>query len=292
MKVEVKMYTKNLLRTMLFSLITLVFLASAFVPMMQAKAASDDTAFVSVSKLNLRKGPGLTYEVMQLLDRGDELTVLEVSSDKSWSKVETSDGKIGWVYNLYLQAGNAEPSEGTVIVDLLNLRVGPGSGYRIVEVLELGDEVSVLGRSLHSDWLEVEAESGKGGWVFSPFVAVSKDLADLPVREAYGGATGSPVTQRPLDIIVTIRDNKAVVDINNFPANEDITAELGLAGEDADMEVAEGKTDGNGSARLTFDMPKKLSNGDSVKSGNFRMVVFSNDSSFSRAVSIVYVTYQ
>lgn len=286
------MYTKNLLRTMLFSLITLALLASAFVPLTKAKAASDDTAYVAVTKLNLRKGPGLSYEVIQVLDRGDELAVLELNSDRLWSRVETSDGKVGWVYSLYIQDGNAEPSDGTILVNLLNLRVGPGSGYRIVEVLELGDEVSVLGRSLHSDWLEVETESGKGGWVFSPFVAVSSDLTDLPVREAYGGANGSPVTQRPLDIIVTIRDNKAVVDISNFPANEDITAEMGLSGKDTDMKVAEGKTDGIGSARLTFDMPRKWSNGDPVKSGNFSLVVFSEDSSFSRTASIVYVTYQ
>jgi uncharacterized protein YgiM (DUF1202 family) len=49
----------------------------------------------------------------------------------------------------------------------LNLRTGPGSGYRILASVETGDSVEILSRG--EGWLEVRAE-GKTGWVPEGFL--------------------------------------------------------------------------------------------------------------------------
>ena len=45
----------------------------------------------------------------------------------------------------------------------LNLRTGPGSGYRILDVLQTGDGVKVLERA--DGWTKIQAADGKQGWI-------------------------------------------------------------------------------------------------------------------------------
>jgi SH3 domain protein len=49
----------------------------------------------------------------------------------------------------------------------LNLRTGPGPGYRIIASVETGDSVEILSRG--DAWIEVRAE-GKTGWVPEGFL--------------------------------------------------------------------------------------------------------------------------
>jgi len=45
----------------------------------------------------------------------------------------------------------------------LNLRTGPGSGYRILATLQTGDEISILQRA--EGWTKVRASDRKEGWI-------------------------------------------------------------------------------------------------------------------------------
>lgn len=58
--------------------------------------SNGETRVVSVSKANLRKGPGLDYEVIGQLNFGTILVQVELA-DK-WSKIETQDGIVGWIH--------------------------------------------------------------------------------------------------------------------------------------------------------------------------------------------------
>jgi hypothetical protein len=55
------------------------------------------------------------------------------------------------------------------------------------------------------------------GWVFRPFIETQVAIASLPVSEAYGGPNGSTSPNAPLNLVVTIWDNKATVALNGFP---------------------------------------------------------------------------
>ena len=60
-------------------------------------------ATVNTAALNLRTGPGTDYPVVQSYERGTVVTILGKESDEQWIKVETPDGKVGWIATRYLR---------------------------------------------------------------------------------------------------------------------------------------------------------------------------------------------
>jgi hypothetical protein len=54
-------------------------------------------AVVATDELNLRMGPTYEHPVLEVLVRGDELTVIGTNADDSWIEVQTSTGQTGWV---------------------------------------------------------------------------------------------------------------------------------------------------------------------------------------------------
>ena len=61
-------------------------------------ATADPTAYVEVSLLNVRSGPGLDYEVITMVSYGDALPILEQSEGTSeWLPVAVDDRR-GWVF--------------------------------------------------------------------------------------------------------------------------------------------------------------------------------------------------
>ncbi len=79
--------------------------------------------------------------------------------------------------------------------DILRLRSGPGTEYEILDRLEKGLTLEVLGesRSLENElWFEVVTPRGKHGWVHGDYVSVrpGSDLDEVPAR------VGLPYTYR------------------------------------------------------------------------------------------------
>lgn len=64
------------------------------------KPTFDENDFKTISKLNLRKGAGQSFEILEVLEKGIKLD--ELARCGEWSNVEWN-GKIGWVNNQYLE---------------------------------------------------------------------------------------------------------------------------------------------------------------------------------------------
>lgn len=195
-------------------------------------------------------------------------------------------------------AEQAGVASGTVIGDNLDLRLGPGFDHRVIKLLSRGQALAVHGRSTNGVWLEVRLPDGTGGWVFTGYVEVSVPVADLPVTEASGGPLGESPGAEPssggnrLDILVTIVDQQGRISLQNFPANQQLAAYLGLPGETADLLVASGSTDASGAAELTFSLPDELSNGKPVVESELILVVSTASGEFSRTATIQYIRGQ
>lgn len=54
----------------------------------------------SLGYLNVRKGPGTSFEKITQVDSGEEFIV--VDEEESWYEIELSDGGSGWVYSIYV----------------------------------------------------------------------------------------------------------------------------------------------------------------------------------------------
>jgi uncharacterized protein YraI len=278
---------KSIYRSLILLSLT-ALLVSAFLPITQAAAKTNELAIVTVPALNLRSGPGLEYAILRVLPQGQQLAVLDRSENDLWAKVSLAEGPEGWVYDRYISAvrDGAE-----VLVEGLSLRTGPGFGYRTVRQLSKGQALTLTGRSQQSDWLAVRLPNGTGGWVFSTYVLTDLDISTLPVSEAYGGPDGSGQQPSGRSVIVSIRENQAFVDVRGFPASHEITARLGLPGKSADLKVAAGSTKADGSARLSFSMPAKWSNGAPVNQDELTLQVSTKDGSTSVKVILVYLRY-
>lgn len=65
-------------------------------------ATAADTGWVrSYIRLNLRSGAGTQYKILGGVETGDEMRVL--SRGESWTQVQTTDGRIGWIPAGYLE---------------------------------------------------------------------------------------------------------------------------------------------------------------------------------------------
>lgn len=64
-------------------------------------AASAEQYYVSQRmEITMRSGPGVSYKVIAMLPSGNGVTMLEYGKD--WSRIQTLDGKDGWVLSRYM----------------------------------------------------------------------------------------------------------------------------------------------------------------------------------------------
>ena len=198
-------------------------------------------------------------------------------------------------------AATQEPAKPTPIqandsaivnADGLNLRMGPGYGYGVIRMLPEGQKLKVLGRSVNSDWIEVMIDEQTGGWVYGRYLDASFDLVALPVKEAYGGPysqSGEPASGSTYSLYMSINGRQATINLGRFPANTQIEALLGPAGEGAYLQVARGQTNANGAAQLEFNLPEAWQDGTPLSEEELLLVVRSLDGSFSQSATIQYI---
>ncbi len=145
---------------------------------------------VNTSYLNLRSGPGASYDVVAVLPGGTTLEADAMLHDGSWIRVMSSAGT-GFVRSSYVAArgnfagitilGGPEPihnTSGTAIpagapyvvvnTSYLNVRTGPGAGHSILGVVPGGSELAVVMMAPDGVWYQVETSRGTG-WVNSHY---------------------------------------------------------------------------------------------------------------------------
>lgn len=122
------------------------------------------TMFVNVnSSLNIRSGAGTGYSIVGSLKNGQQVTVYEMSNN--FARI----GNEQWVCATYLKEGAVAPviTTKTKYVNVessLNIRIGAGTGYRIVGSLTKGNKVTVYEEV--NGWSRI----GDAQWVSSQYL--------------------------------------------------------------------------------------------------------------------------
>lgn len=237
------MVVRTLTRLVLLAWVALALPLTGLRPV-EAQGGADAT--VIPDQLNLRSGPGTEYRLVAKLARGTALTLLgrdDVPANGLWLYARTGEGVEGWALSDYLEvradldlealpvrpapaatAAEAQPPaaespvggfpEGTGIPAqtsaAVNLRIGPGTGYRVITTLSAGLAVLAKGRDGAAQWVFVTV-NGQDGWVYVTYLRLlSGDVSALPVVDtivtvtaggaapATGGvAVPAPVTRGP-----------------------------------------------------------------------------------------------
>ena len=125
---------------------------------------------VSAEKLHLREGPGLTYPILDTLDRGDVLSFIDKRGD--WLNVEVKGTK-GWVASWLTKEASEESYGGQAIsqVDRLNIRLEPSLSSAVLGQLNKGDQVQIIGQQ--DKWLRIQFQQ-LTGWVYSDYLSISE----------------------------------------------------------------------------------------------------------------------
>lgn len=206
------------LARLLFLVWVTIFLPLNSVGFAGAQGGADAT--VIPDQLNLRSGPGTDYDIVAKLGRGTALTLLgrdDVPANGLWVYVYSGDGAEGWALSDYLQVrpdldletlpvraaptdapapqpaspavapppdgfpeGTGIPAQTTATV---NLRVGPGTGYRVITTLSAGLPALARGRDGTAQWVFVTV-NGQDGWVYSSYLRLlSADISALPIED-------------------------------------------------------------------------------------------------------------
>ena len=120
--------------------------------------------------LRLRSAPNFNATTITSYYTGTQVQI--ISSSGGWYKVQTPDGRIGYMYGDYLRVGGSIPSEGTAYVTSYNgygvrLRTGPSKSYSKIGVYSVGTKVAVLQKGAVWDRIRV---GSRVGWMMNEFL--------------------------------------------------------------------------------------------------------------------------
>ena len=139
--------------------------------------------------VNLRRGAGTNYGVIEVIGTGTTVTVTDASNSQ-WYKVKLSDGTEGYLFSEYLKvtSGNIDsakpsatptptpaPSNGTVQAKTtsdLNVRKGPGTSYGIIKVIDMNVTVTVT-EATNSSWYKVKLSDGTEGYLAAQYLKIT-----------------------------------------------------------------------------------------------------------------------
>ena len=118
---------------------------------------------VTGSGVNLRAGPGGTYEILTQLSKQSKIQVLAVMGE--WYAVPLPEPVSAYVRRDHLAV---EDAWGVARADRVHVRAGPGLGSSSFGFLSAGEKVRV--RSIKGDWVEIQPPGFCRGWVHRLYV--------------------------------------------------------------------------------------------------------------------------
>lgn len=158
----------------LYLLLCLILFVGVIIPAKQASA--EGTITISVEDLNVREGPGLSYKVIEKVQKNKQFPLVKEQGD--WYQIKLSSEKTGWVANWLVSkkektttTGKSTGQTGTITGSNLRVRTGPGTNYQVVGSLNKGDTVEILEQN--GNWLKINAKIGKG-WISKDYVKTNQ----------------------------------------------------------------------------------------------------------------------
>jgi uncharacterized protein YraI len=161
------------------------------------------TTGVTTDSLNLRAGPGASYNVIAVIPAGTKIVLTGETSDGY--RAVTWNGKSGWAHGDWITPDGAEPTPtGTATAtDNLNLRAGPATSYRVLTLIPAGTTVTLTGQT--NNGFHSVTWNGYTGWAFSAFLSTGATTPPKPEPEPEPEPPPGPGTGvTPFDVTNTI----------------------------------------------------------------------------------------
>ena len=148
----------------LLALLLLIILNNSF---------AQQSVRITASALNVRTGPGTEHNNFGLVYSGQKY--VSIARNGSWHLIDFDERK-GWVHGSYLtndSAGNVR----TNVTNYLNVRTGPGTGYRDIGDAKRDQRWVVIDAS--GEWRKVNYRGG-GYWMHGAYLASDNNPTPPP----------------------------------------------------------------------------------------------------------------
>ena len=124
---------------------------------------------IIADELNVRVGPGTGHKAVKTYRYGTRIEIWQTVTVGNSTWCYTKDGWMSMKY-VYVDGTKGEGSgSGVITGNLLNIRSGPGTGYKSVGVLNSGDKVEILFQLKLGDMVW---GCTKDGWIAMKYVAM------------------------------------------------------------------------------------------------------------------------
>ncbi len=141
-------------------------------------SSTDGVGTVTGSSVRMRSGPGVSYSILTVFDKGTAVTVNGQSGN--WYKISYNgmDGYISATYLSVVNGGNSSDTTpsglgtGTVTGSSVRMRTGPGTSYSIIDTLAKGTSITVISQS--GSWYEI-SYGGYTGYMSGTYVSLNSD---------------------------------------------------------------------------------------------------------------------
>lgn len=134
-----------------------VFFLTLLVFVIFSSTASAKRLSVGADKANVRSGPGTGHQILWSV--GKYYPVDTVKESGEWLQVRDFEGDMGWIHGSLLQETPAVIVKG----DIVNVREGPGTDFKVLFQAEQGVSFKLLERK--EKWLKVQHADGEVGWL-------------------------------------------------------------------------------------------------------------------------------
>ena len=169
--------------------------------------------------MNVRTGPGLTYDVVRIVPAGTQGRIFGIDPDDDWFQLELEGlDTLVWVYQdlttvIGSLAGVKWVTEAEIAMlpaaitqpALLNARAGPGLTYDILTTVPAGTWAQITGIDTLGDWYRVELDDlDQPAWIFRDYTKVAGGSLTGLIQIAVGGTPSPTVGQLTSSITVEL----------------------------------------------------------------------------------------
>lgn len=157
---------------------------------------------ITASIVNVRSGPGLSYDIMTQIQGGSSVNVL--SEKNEWYKVRLSDGRIGWVASwLISNTEIAATSDllATVLVPSANVRQENNEASEVVGTASQGEKFALLYEE--NGWSQIQFNN-KVAWILSELIEISPGSIQLAPETVDTTATGAGADESAPMVLITM----------------------------------------------------------------------------------------
>ncbi len=168
---------------------------------------------VTATTLNVRSGPGISYDKIGSLQLNEVVEALHALADLSWIEIKhPSSGLTGWCAGDYLTSANAPTTPAhdrvwyRVNTTSLNVRQGPGANYNSVGFLKKDEIVYSEDITPDESWIKVRRFDGLSGWCAASYLLKLGSAAPAQLaQKIFPGATYyRKETQTPRKIVTHV----------------------------------------------------------------------------------------